>query len=55
MAPPPPSRPRRRVARGGGPAREMAACAGETWPAVARRVGRIADWLGDAENLVGLR
>lgn len=36
-------------------AREVSACEGETWPEVARRVGRVADWLGDAENVVGLR
>ncbi|HZZ83990.1 MAG TPA: immunity 8 family protein [Anaeromyxobacteraceae bacterium] len=35
--------------------REVAACSGESWPEVARRVGRFADWPGDAENVIGLR
>jgi hypothetical protein len=36
-------------------AREVEACSGATWPEVARRVGRIADWEGEGENVVGLR
>jgi immunity protein 8 of polymorphic toxin system len=36
-------------------AREVEACSGSTWPEVARKVGRIADWEGEGENVVGLR
>jgi hypothetical protein len=36
-------------------AREVEGCSGTTWPEVARKVGRIADWEGEGENLVGLR
>lgn len=36
-------------------AREVEACTGRTWPEVARRVARIAEWEGDEENVVGLR
>jgi hypothetical protein len=37
-------------------AREVERCSGETWPDVARRVGRIARWEGDVgEDVVGLR
>ncbi len=36
-------------------AREVEACTGETWPEVARKVSRIAEWEGDGENVVGLR
>lgn len=35
-------------------ARRVEACSGRTWPDVARRVSRIAEWEGDAENVVGL-
>jgi hypothetical protein len=36
-------------------ARKVEACNGPTWPEVARKVERIADWEGDGENVVGLR
>jgi hypothetical protein len=37
-------------------AREVERCSGETWPDVARRVGRIARWEGDVgEDVVGMR
>ena len=36
-------------------AREVDACTGSTWPDLARKVGRIADWEGDGEDVVGLR
>ncbi len=36
-------------------AREVEACAGETWPEVARKVGRIADWEGEGSEVVPLR
>ncbi len=29
-------------------------CSGRTWPEVARKVGLIAEWEGDPENVVGL-
>ncbi len=29
-------------------------CSGRTWPEVARKVSRIAEWEGDDENVVGL-
>lgn len=35
-------------------ARRVEACSGRTWPEVARQVSRIAEWEGDAENVVGL-
>ncbi len=35
-------------------ARHVEACAGRTWPEVARKVSRIAEWEGDPENVVGL-
>ncbi len=35
-------------------ARRVEACSGRTWPDVARQVSRIAEWEGDAENVVGL-
>jgi hypothetical protein len=35
--------------------REVERCTGRTWPEVARQVGRIAEWEGDGENVVGLR
>lgn len=35
-------------------ARSVEACSGRTWPDVARQVSRIAEWEGDAENVVGL-
>ena len=36
-------------------ARKVEACSGATWPEVARKVGRIAEWECDEENVVGLR
>ncbi len=36
-------------------AREVEACTGATWPEVARKVGRIADWEGEGADVVGLR
>jgi Immunity protein 8 len=30
------------------------ACSGRTWPEVARKVGRIAEWEGDDSNVIGL-
>jgi Immunity protein 8 len=36
-------------------AKEVEACTGRTWPEVARKVARIAEWEGDEENVVGLR
>lgn len=35
-------------------ARRVEACSGRTWPEVAKQVARIAEWEGDAENVVGL-
>ncbi len=35
-------------------ARRVEACSGRTWPEVARQVSRIAEWEGDAENVIGL-
>jgi hypothetical protein len=35
-------------------AREVERCTGQTWPEVARRVGRIAEWEG-GDHVVGLR
>ncbi len=35
-------------------AREVERCTGQTWPEVARKVGRLAEWEG-GENVVGLR
>jgi hypothetical protein len=36
-------------------AREVEACTGQSWPEVARKVARIAEWEGDGENVIGLR
>ncbi len=36
-------------------ARKVEACTGHTWPEVARKVSRIAEWEGEGENVVGLR
>lgn len=36
-------------------ARKIEACTGDTWPEVARKVGRIAEWEGDGEDVVGLK
>lgn len=36
-------------------AKKVEACSGATWPEVARKVARIAEWEGDEENVVGLR
>jgi hypothetical protein len=34
--------------------RQVEACSGRTWPELARKVSRIAEWEGDPENVVGL-
>ncbi len=36
-------------------AREVERCSGETWPEVARQVGRLATWEGGDGSVVGLR
>ena len=36
-------------------ARKVEACSGATWPEVAKKVARIAEWEGDDDNVVGLR
>jgi hypothetical protein len=36
-------------------ARKVEACAGRSWPEVARKVSAIAEWQGDEENVIGLR
>jgi hypothetical protein len=36
-------------------ARKVESCTGHTWPEVARKVSRIAEWEGEGENVVGLR
>jgi hypothetical protein len=36
-------------------AKEVEACTGRTWPELARKVSRIADWEGEGEDVVGLR
>ena len=38
----------------GGLAREVERCAGRTWPEVARKVGRLAEWEGEGGEVVGL-
>lgn len=35
-------------------AREVERCSGRTWPDVARKVGRLADWEGEGAEVVGL-
>jgi hypothetical protein len=35
-------------------AREVEACTGRTWPEVARKVARIAEWEGEGADVVGL-
>ena len=35
-------------------AREVERCSGRTWPEVARKVGRIAEWEGDGGEVIGL-
>ena len=35
-------------------AREVERCSGRTWPDVARKVGRLAEWEGDGVEVVGL-
>jgi hypothetical protein len=35
-------------------ASEVERCSGRTWPEVARKVARIAEWEGDDANVVGL-
>ena len=35
-------------------AREVERCTGRTWPEVARKVGRIATWEGEGDEVIGL-
>ncbi len=35
-------------------AREVERCTGRTWPEVARKVGRLAPWEGEGDEVVGL-
>jgi hypothetical protein len=35
--------------------KEVERCSGATWPDVARKVARIAEWEGEGDNVVGLR
>ncbi len=35
-------------------AREVERCSGRTWPEVARKVGRIAAWEGEGDEVIGL-
>jgi hypothetical protein len=35
-------------------AKEVERCSGRTWPDVARKVGRLADWEGEGAEVVGL-
>ncbi len=35
-------------------AREVEACTGRTWPEVARKVGRLAEWEGEGAEVIGL-
>lgn len=35
-------------------AREVERCSGRTWPEVARKVGRIAEWEGEGGEVIGL-
>jgi len=35
-------------------AREVERCAGRTWPEVARKVGRLAEWEGEGAEVIGL-
>ena len=35
-------------------AREVERCTGRTWPEVARKVGRLARWEGEGDDVVGL-
>lgn len=35
-------------------AREVERCSGRTWPEVARKVGRLAEWEGDGGEVIGL-
>ena len=36
-------------------AKKVEACSAPTWPELAKKVERIAEWEGDGENVVGLR
>jgi hypothetical protein len=36
-------------------AKEVERCSGRTWPEVARKVGRLAEWEGEGAEVVGLR
>jgi Immunity protein 8 len=35
-------------------AKEVERCSGRTWPEVARRVGRLAEWEGEGSEVIGL-
>jgi Immunity protein 8 len=35
-------------------AKEVERCSGRTWPEVARKVGRLAEWEGEGSEVVGL-
>jgi hypothetical protein len=35
-------------------AKEVERCSGKTWPEVARKVGRLAEWEGEGAEVVGL-
>ena len=35
-------------------AREVERCSGRTWPEVARKVGRLAEWEGEGGEVIGL-
>ncbi len=35
-------------------AAQVERCSGRTWPEVARKVSRVAEWEGEGENVVGL-
>lgn len=35
-------------------AKEVERCSGRTWPEVARKVGRLAEWEGDGVEVIGL-
>ena len=35
-------------------AKEVERCSGRTWPEVARKVGRLAEWEGEGGEVIGL-
>jgi hypothetical protein len=35
-------------------AKEVERCSGRTWPEVARKVGRLAEWEGEGDEVIGL-